>query len=279
MTTYVIRENSFFYDDSYDAYEGSRIASYFTDRAAAEAEYKRLEIEATRYIILWNQETLWNAQEAFEPELKFLKELDTFVFSCCGQHLLEDGKLKIELPENMQDDDIFEFVQRAGIQKYDILVFENEPLFYGVWLHHQQEWLKRNQETGCYLMYDLSEEKLFDKLQDGYYMPFGEHDFIYVGELTEISDSPTLLKTQIDELYWVKYNIEQKKLYISPSDVLGIRSLNPLLKQPIFTVKPLSLADILSIEKKIRAEEQQKYEQWEAEYRARLVKNNPPLES
>lgn len=112
MTTYVIRENRFFYDDSYDAYEGSKIACYFTDRAAA-----------------------------------------------------------------------------------------------------------------------------------------------------EISDSPTLLKMQIDELYRVKYDIEQKELYISLSDVLGIRSLNPLLKQPIFTVKPLSLADVLVIEKEILEKEQQKYQQ------------------
>ena len=129
MTTYVIRENRFFYDDSYDAYVGSKIACYFTDRVAAEAEYKRLEIEATRYICLWDQKTLWNAQEAFEPELKFLKELDAFVLSCCGQHILEDGRVKIELPHNMQDDDIFEFVQRAGIQKYDILEFEYAPVF------------------------------------------------------------------------------------------------------------------------------------------------------
>lgn len=58
MTTYVIRENSFFYDDSYDAYVGSKIACYFTDRAAAEAEYKRLEVDAASLVSLCKQETL-----------------------------------------------------------------------------------------------------------------------------------------------------------------------------------------------------------------------------
>lgn len=50
MTTYVIRENNFFYGDDYDHYEGSKIACYFTDRAEAEAAYKRLEIEAVSFI-------------------------------------------------------------------------------------------------------------------------------------------------------------------------------------------------------------------------------------
>lgn len=258
---YVIRENRFFYDDSYDAYEGSKIACYFTDRAEAEAAYKRLEIEATRYIILWNQETLWNAQAAFEPELKFLKELDAFVFSCCGQRLIEDGRVKIELPEEMQDDDIFEFVQRAGIQKYDILAFEDAAIFYGIWLHHQQTWLKRNQETGLYLMYDLSEDKLFEKIQDGSFITFSEYDFVYEGVIEDMTDSPILFKKLLSELYWTKYDDTEKKLKISGYDIHDIKMLNPLLKQPIFEVKTLSLAEVLAIEKEIAEKEQQKYAQ------------------
>lgn len=258
---YVIRENRFFYDDSYDAYEGSKIACHFTDRAEAEAEYKRLEIEATRYIILWNQETLRNAQAAFEPELKFLKELDAFVFSCCGQRLLEDGQLKIELPENMQDNDIFEFVKRAGIQKYDLLEFEDETVFYGIWLHHQQDWLKRDQETGWYLMYDLSEEKLFEKIHDGYFMTFSEHDFVYEGVIEDMTDSPILFKKVLNELQWTKYDETEQKLKIRGSGIYDIKMLNPLLKNPIFEVKTLSLAEVLAIEKEISEKEQQKYAQ------------------
>ena len=193
MTTYVIRENCFVYDDSYDAYVGSRIAGYFTDRTAAEAEYKRLEIEAVSYACLWNQETLWNAQEAFEPELKFLKELDAFVLSCCGQHILEDGQVKIELPKEMQDDDIFEFVQRAGIQKYGIFELEEESIFYGIWINREQHWFIKERESRAYLAYEQSVEKLLESLQDGYFNSFSKEDFIYQGTLNEISETPGLL--------------------------------------------------------------------------------------
>lgn len=256
MTTYVIRENSFFYDDSYDAYEGSRIASYFTDRAAAEAEYKRLEIEATRYIILWNQETLWNAQEAFEPELKFLKELDAFVFSCCGQHLLEDGRVKIELPENMQDDDIFEFVQRAGIQKYEIFEFEEESMFYAIWLNYEEEWVQNERETGTYLIYGISEEAIWQEANCGYCINNPE-DFIFNGQLECISDAPILLHSVLQQRKSIQYDEKNQKITIGKYDIDDILAINPLLKKPIFEVKALSLQQVLEIEQKIA---QQKYE-------------------
>ncbi len=276
MTTYVIRENCFFYDDCYDAYVGSKIAYYFTDRVVAEAEYKRLEIEAVSFVCLWNQETLWNAQEAFEPELRFLKELDAFVLSCCGQHILEDGRVKIKLPKNMQDDDIFEFVQRAGIQKYEIFEFEEESIFYAIWINREQHWFIKERESSAYLAYEQSVEKLLESLQDGYFNSFSEEDFIYQGTLDEMSETPMLLRNILANLEWVKYDEVQQCLTISSYDVSAILQLNSLLKPPIFEVKALSLQQVLEIEQKIAEKQQQEYDVWEAEYRAELAKNNPP---
>lgn len=127
MTTYVIRENCFVYDDSYDAYVGSRIASYFTDRTAAEAEYKRLEIEATRYIVLYNQDSLWNISG--ETRTKLFNELDDFVFSCCGEHILEDGELKIELPKICKMMIFFNLYNEQGFKNPEFLSWKKNQYF------------------------------------------------------------------------------------------------------------------------------------------------------
>lgn len=277
MTIFVIRKNSFFYGDDYNHYEGSRIISYFTNRADAEVEQKRLEIEQARFATLWNEYTLWNNQYAFEPELTFLKELDAFVYACCQRHILHGKELVIELPEALQDDDVFEFVQRAGMQKYDIFEFidVDEVVFYAIWVSREQNWLIKNKETGEYLIYEQSIEKLFESLQDGYFVSFSENDFIYQGTLEDISETPTLLKNVLENLQWIKYDEIQQCLIIKSYDGSAILKLNPLLKSPIFEVKTLSLTQVLEIEKQIADKAQQEHDAWEAEYRAELAKNKP----
>lgn len=205
-----------------------------------------------------------------------MKELDAFVLSCCGQHILEDGMVSIELPKNMKDDDIFEFVQRAGIQKYHLFEFDGEPIFYGVWLLHQQKWLKYLQETGWYLMYDLSEEKLFNQLHNTHCIQLSENDILYEykGTIDSIIESPTLFKTILRELKWAEYDEIEEKLTISSYDFGDIQLLNPLLKKPIFSVKTLSLAEVLQIEQNIKDEEQSAYALRQAEYDTQLAKNN-----
>ena len=109
-------------------------------------------------------------------------------------------------------------------------------------------------------MCDLSEDKLFEKIQDGYFITFSEDDFIYEGLIEDITDFPILFKKVLSGLQWTKYDDTEKKLKISGYDIHDIKMLNPLLKQPIFEVKALSLADVLAIEKEIAEKEQQKYE-------------------
>lgn len=267
MTTYVIRENCFFYGDDYDYLKGSKIVATFEDKAQVEATYKALEIEAAKSIMLCHQESLFCA------ERDFLKELDDFVLSCCNQHIVIDGRVALELPQNMQDDDIFEFVKRAKIEKYDIFEFEDEAKFLAIWVNISQQWLCFLQETGDYLIYGHCMNDLMTHTYAGG-DSWTQDDQAYIeyhGNLEDLTDSPTLVRQILADIqpFWAEYNESQQKLRIRNTIMSWVFSLNSLLKQPIFTIKEISLAEVLEVEQELNRQRQQEYDEWLKDYQQR----------
>ena len=63
MTTYVIREKYFGYNDEVFYASGNRIASIFDHKEQAEATYKHLEINGARDFALYEVESLFDADE------------------------------------------------------------------------------------------------------------------------------------------------------------------------------------------------------------------------
>ena len=85
MTTYVIREKYFGYNDEVFYVAGNRIANVFEDKQQAEAAYKQLEIKGARDFALYEVESLFDADEAL------LQQLDDFVYSRCGEQIAKKG--------------------------------------------------------------------------------------------------------------------------------------------------------------------------------------------
>ena len=155
MTTYVIRAKYFGYNDEVFYVAGNRIANVFEDKAQAEAAYKKLEIDGARDFALYEVETLFDADEAL------LKQLDDFVFSRCGEHVCEDGDISDNvLPESLSDEDTFEFIQLAGMQKFQLLQFEHEARFYALWSLKKQKWVEEHDEFFASLAYADQPEQL-----------------------------------------------------------------------------------------------------------------------
>jgi hypothetical protein len=51
-------------------------------------------------------------------------------FSRCGEHIYQDGEVSRDtLPESLSDEDTFEFIQLAGMQKFQLVQFEHEVNF------------------------------------------------------------------------------------------------------------------------------------------------------
>ena len=118
----MIRAKYFGYNDEVFYVAGNRIANVFDNKQQAELAYKKLEIDGARDFALYEVESLFDADEAL------LQQLDDFVYSRCGEHICEEGDISDDvLPASLSDDDTFEFIQLAGMQKFQLVEFENEP--------------------------------------------------------------------------------------------------------------------------------------------------------
>lgn len=64
----------------------------------------------------------------------YCSNLDDFVYSRCGEHIYEEGDVFVVMwSPQVYDDDTFEFIQLAGMQKFQLVEFENEAKFYSLW--------------------------------------------------------------------------------------------------------------------------------------------------
>ena len=160
MTTYVIREQYFGYNDEVFYVAGNRIANVFEDKQQAEAVYKQLEINGARDFALYEVESLFDADETL------LKKLDDFVFSRSGDHIYQDGEVSRDtLPESLSDEDTFEFIQLANMQKFQLVQFEHEAKFYALWSVKQQKWVEEHDECFAGLIYSESLDAFKSKVE------------------------------------------------------------------------------------------------------------------
>ena len=247
MSTYVIRAKCFGYNDEVFYVSGNRIANVFHDQAQAEATYRQLEINSARDFGLYEVESLFDADE------KTLQALDDFVFERCGEHILEDGMVSHNaLPDELSDDDTFEFIQRARMQAFQLTHFAEEPKFYAIWVTKSQEYLKIHDECFSTLAYAETAEGLNDDIGSVFYEY--ESPLVLKGALDALSATPVLLQAAIDtHKKHAKYDAGKQQLTIK-QDTDTLLSINALLREPLFEVRQLSIDEIQEIEAELAAE-------------------------
>ena len=243
MGTYVIREKYFGYNDETFYVAGNRIANVFDNKQQAELAYKKLEIDGARDFALYEVESLFDADEAL------LQQLDDFVYSRCGEHICEAGDISDDvLPVSLSDDDTFEFIQLAGMQKFQLVEFENQVKFYGLWSVKKQRWVEEHDECFAGLIYSENLDAFKSKVEH----IFADYDYSAIelkGSLEELSAQPILLQAMISAQSGLSYDEAKQTLVIDAWQDEALYAVNSLLKQPLFEIKEISLEEIQKIEK------------------------------
>ena len=249
MTTYVIREKYFGYNDEVFYASGNRIASIFEQKEQAEATYKQLEINGVRDFPLYEVESLFDADETL------LKKLDDFVFSCSGDHIYQDGEVSRDtLPASLSDEDTFEFIQLANMQKFQLVQFEHEAKFYALWSVKQQKWVEEHDEFFASLAYADQPEQLKTNVRT-IFADYDYDDIELKGSFEDLSEQPVLLQALIENNKALKYNNKSQTLTILQGwEEEGLYAVNPLLKQPLFEIKEIEIEEIQRIEKDLAAQ-------------------------
>lgn len=243
---YVLRAHYFGYNDEYFYISGSHIQQVFTDEAEAHAAWKKLEIQAAR------EYPLHELQSFFDGDKVFLQEMDEFVFSRCGAHILDEHGWPIQdaLPEALSDDDTFAFIQRAHINSYQLISLAPDDHFYTIWLPQQQAHLMEHDECVSCLVYAASPDQLKSHLDSIMYQ-FDANPYVIKGTLAELSDSPTLLQAAIKDQKHLKYNDKKQQLEIHDYDGAALHAINELLKAPLFEYQAKTLEEIMALEQEL----------------------------
>ena len=245
MGSYVIREKYFGYNDETFYVAGNRIANVFDNKQQAELAYKKLEIDGARDFALYEVESLFDADEAL------LQQLDDFVYSRCGEHICEAGDISDDvLPVSLSDDDTFEFIQLAGMQKFQLVEFENQVKFYGLWSVKKQRWVEEHDECFAGLIYSENLDAFKSKVEH----IFADYDYSAIelkGSLEELSAQPILLQAMISAQSGLSYDEAKQTLVIDAWQDEALYAVNSLLKQPLFEIKEIGLEEIQTIEKEL----------------------------
>ena len=241
----MIRAKYFGYNDEVFYVAGNRIANVFDNKQQAELAYKKLEIDGARDFALYEVESLFDADEAL------LQQLDDFVYSRCGEHICEEGDISDDvLPASLSDDDTFEFIQLAGMQKFQLVEFENQVKFYGLWSVKKQRWVEEHDECFAGLIYSENLDAFKSKVEH----IFADYDYSAIelkGSLEELSAQPILLQAMISAQSGLSYDEAKQTLVIDAWQDEALYAVNSLLKQPLFEIKEIGLEEIQTIEKEL----------------------------
>lgn len=245
-TRYVLRAHYFGYNDEYFYVSGSQIHQVFDDPTEAHAAWKKLEIQAAR------EYPLHELQSFFDGDKAFLQQMDAFVFSRCGEHIIDEHGWPIQdpLPSALNDDDTFELINLAQINSYQLITLQPDDRFYTIWLTQTQEYLVEHDECTSCLVYAANTEQLQSHL-DAIMYSLDDNPYILKGSLEALSDSPTLLQAAIKSHKKLKYNEKKQQLEIHDYDGAALQAINGLLKAPIFEYQAKTLDELVVLEKEL----------------------------
>ncbi|MGK7933603.1 MAG: hypothetical protein AB4041_19525 [Microcystaceae cyanobacterium] len=249
--TYVIKNYQFGYNDEYFYVCGSNIHSTFTNLEEAQKNYRQLEVKAAR-----SMNYLDEFESIFDGSEEFVKKITDFIFEKTGEPF--DLYDRVDLPSALSDEDVFTLVEMANIHSYQLLIFEDEPKFYALWLPQANQYYIESDEYSSSLVYYPSQDELLGSLE---YLTYDWQKQKIQGELNELSETPLLLEQLINTNKSIKYDSNQKNLTIHSSKVTPYIELNALLKHPFYEIRELNLQEVLDIEKELAAQYQDYYDE------------------
>ena len=235
---YVIRSFEFAYNDEYYlTNEGNlgSIDSTYDNLDEAEAALKKLNAQALRAGI---DSDLCNYQPFCEDPDDLIEQLNQFCIERCGQSFdLND------FPAELSDDDVCEIAKIAGLEAYRLLTVDTAQTYYAFWMnvpHPFTQELHYLCDYGGTVFYSNNLESMLRKsdvkhaLQDLFPESFN-------GSLEELSDSPQLLQSLIDQNpYGFTYQSSKLTTNNRYVGVEKLMALNALLKNPVCEIRELT---------------------------------------
>jgi len=244
MTKYVIRQHQFGYNDECYYISHSDIYKVFDSEKEAVVALDELQVKHIRNVELYEHESLWDATKSD------LVELNEFVQKKIGRKLFPDEAPQYEdrVPKELADQDVLELGKMADIEGYQLVQFENEPVFYAIWLIDDNDWHPAEYEYRSSLAYEESRDEIIEELGTAAYFNWNEHEI--AGSVDSLSDSPTILNSLIEKTDGFDFvnNDGEQVLKLESDDGAALAALNELLKQPLFEIRELSLEQIIEIE-------------------------------
>ena len=248
MTTkYIIRLNNFSYNDEYySTYDPQlgHIQAIYDNKEEAEQAYKTLVVEA-----LYQQDNFYE----YNGDTELAQQAYQFVVDNNIEVELEDDEDLDDLDEfetlpEMSEDDAFKFAQESGLLWYQLIEFEDDQPIYILWSVEEQDYLKGEYNN----TFDSQDENFADldsDCFDGLFEDYFEQN-IFNENLDDLSESPELLKNLLPSIAAVTYDSDENSITEIDWDDLTfvqLKSINALLKQPIFEIRQVTLEQLHKI--------------------------------
>lgn len=249
--TFVIRQIAYWYNDEYlHVRTLGGVKQVFSNEEEAIKELIRLEREAFTRIDLYDLEQFSDCgpkgdltAEIFNQyyQRRFGKEIVTS---------LDNGHLYCErgtyLPKNLTDEDVMDIREIGKIKFHELAEFSGKPVYWGIWKKEQYfaepGWVDDSDAPLFFNSVENAMEVALEQLRQMFY-------YLNInGELTELSDNPTVLQSIIDHSSALTYDQDQKQLKITLISGDEAKVLNELLKDKVFELKKLELEEVESIE-------------------------------
>lgn len=249
-SVFIIRGFHWGYNDEVYYPCGNYIKSTFENEADAIKEVLSLERSH------WKDIDLGETDQFFDTDQNLIDKVNEFVNEKCGKPLFtDDDRRDTFIPNNLNNEDFSEFLKISGLNAFKLTKFDTGQKFYAIWFPDDEDYLKKHDEYSEALVYsesiDLLKEESDPELEYHW-----DGAIRLKGELSELSDSPAILKTLIDNNSSFKYEEDKKCLVIKSYDVNDLFSVNELLKTPLFEIKELTVDEIKELESEMGDEEE-----------------------
>lgn len=248
---WVIRGSYIYYTGEYfnRAYGGNTaIFGIYDDKQTAESVYEKIEAAAIRASDL-------NGFEVFCQGLDNKEKINGYMRSHCGEDMIDSRWLcNDQLMAKLTDAEVVEFANLIEINHYRLDELDKSKVVYALWSTQDKQLFTTSDDYSPvkFLIYFESSKSDFLFFGDDLMSTFKWRELTLHGTLAELSDNPLELQAVLnDKSSYCKYDETQKELVISmDSDLFKV---NPLLKKPIYEVRPLTLPEVWELEKSLNA--------------------------
>lgn len=243
MSKFVIRGYHWGYNDETFYPCGSYVKTIFDSEDKAKKEKIKLEREH------WSEFDLGESNQFFDTDQALINQVNEFVKSKLGYEIFtSDDRRDTFIPNELDDNDFEQFLAISHLSAYKLTKFEDEPKFYAIWLNQADEYLMEYDECSTALVFGASMDELKNESEETLEDYFYDNPETLKGDINAITESPVIMQDFLGKSSGLSYDDEEKCISIDDPRDGEIFALNEFLKTPIFSIKILSLKDVMDIQ-------------------------------